>query len=107
MTTLPTPSLYFTIYFVHLLCDIIIRYASVTSVNTETNAIVVASKEPPLSREEKRAVAKSKHEEEYPPPIHVSSNRAFELVSSLPQANEVSILTDSLNCLNLNTFLCV
>eukprot|EP01084_Bolivina_argentea_P313212 542381_1 len=64
------------------------KYASVTSVNTETNAIVVASKEPPLSREEKRAVAKSKHEEEYPPPIHVSSNRAFELVSSLPQANE-------------------
>ncbi len=91
----------FTIYFlVHLiLCCIFIRYASVTSVNTESNAIEVASKEPPpLSREEKRVAAKRKHEEEYPPPIDVSSNRAFELVSSLPQANEVSImLTESSN----------
>ncbi len=40
-----------------------------------------------LSRDEKR----KKHEMEYPPPVDVSSDRAFELVSSLPQTNEVRV----------------
>ncbi len=82
----PNPSTVL-IRFFGLFCGLI-RYASVRSVNdtVTTTTIEVRSKQL-LRREEKW----KNHEKKYPPPMDVSSDRAFELVSSLPQANEVRV----------------